>query len=238
MCGKTLIKSLSVQCYLGDVTRMKCRCGLCCLWDRRPHTCFADSKQFWKAFKSWQWVDGVGGSGWAATEAPSCVGFWFSNEQLESAPWGVGGRGQPQPWAWHEAKLPGVPTAFCCGPTWVSWAIPGVGAWNVFPAKALPSCPMRAGRADCQRGQSERWPPWAGWPAPSLGRAVLEKICLVWAWAFRFARKQPGRAWTFGVSCPLEHASLYAPSWQTNYFQMHSQLKTPLPPHLGVSHQN
>lgn len=60
MCGKTLIKSLSVQFYLGDITRVKCRCGLCCLWDRGAHSCFADSKQLRKAFKGWRWVDGSG----------------------------------------------------------------------------------------------------------------------------------------------------------------------------------
>lgn len=81
MCGKTLIKSLSVQFYLGDITRVKCRCRLCCLWDRRAHTCFADSKQFRKAFKSWQWVDGVGGSRWARAK-PHRV--WGSHSLMSS----------------------------------------------------------------------------------------------------------------------------------------------------------
>lgn len=92
MCGKTLIKSLSVQFYLGDITCVKCRCGLCCLWDRRAHTCFADSKQFRKAFKSWWWVDGVGGSRWARVK-PHRV--WGSHCLMSSWSWlwgaGAGG---------------------------------------------------------------------------------------------------------------------------------------------------
>lgn len=108
MCGKTLIKSLSVRFYLGDITRVQCGRRLCCLWDLGAHTCFADSKQCRKAFESGLWVDGVGGSRWAAGE-PRRV--WGSNllmsSFLDSAPWGWG-QGTVA-LGWSKATPAGVP---------------------------------------------------------------------------------------------------------------------------------
>lgn len=60
MCGKTLIKSLSVQFYLGDITRVKCRCRALLSVGSGVHSRSADSKQFGEASKSRRWVDGRG----------------------------------------------------------------------------------------------------------------------------------------------------------------------------------
>lgn len=134
MCGKTLIKSLSAQFYLGDITRVQCCRWLRRLWDRGRTLVLLTGNGAERPGRA-------GGRGPRGRE-PLC-GALTPNEQLESASRGSGAGGAGA-LGWGEVKPAGVSTISAGVPP----SLPGDagrGRWECVCPKVAPK-PCRQSR--------------------------------------------------------------------------------------------